>query len=247
MSTQHLFEKYYFHRPDFIDGTTQFHSLLRQYIRPAAVILEIGPGPLNPTSDFLSSLGTVTGVDISDELYGNPALSSARTFDGVHLPFAGGSFDACISNYVLEHVAEPEVHFAEVARVLRPGGLYIFRTPNLWHYVSIGSRILPHVMHLRLANRLRGLHADTHDPYPTFYRCNRRNRIRALCESAGLEVVRLDAVEKEPSYGRLHRLLFYPMMAYERLVNSSPALSRFRANFFGVVQKPAGDQEVQTN
>jgi SAM-dependent methyltransferase len=245
MSTQPLFEKYYLNRPDFADGTTQFHSLLRQYIRPAACILEIGPGPSNPTSEFLSSLGTVTGVDVSDELYGNPALASACTFDGVHLPFAESSFDACVSNYVLEHVAAPEAHFAEVARVLQPGGLYVFRTPNLWHYVTIGSRILPYGVHLRLANRLRGSHADAHGPYPTFYRCNRRRRIHALCESAGLQVVRLDAVEKEPSYGRLHRLLFYPMMAYERLVNSSSALRCFRANLFGVVQKSAGGQGSQ--
>jgi SAM-dependent methyltransferase len=245
MNTQHLFEKYYLNRPDFTDGTTQFHSLLRQYIRPAARILEIGPGPSNPTSEFLSSLGRVTGVDVSDELYCNPALSAACTFDGIRFPFAEGSFDACVSNYVLEHVAEPEAHFAEVARVLQPGGVYIFRTPNLWHYVTLGSRFSPYGIHRRLAKRLRGQHADAYGPYPTFYRCNRRRRIHALCQSAGLQVVRLDAVEKEPSYGRLHRLLFYPMMAYERLVNSSPALRCFRVNLFGVVQKPAAGQGNQ--
>jgi hypothetical protein len=46
-------------------------------------------------------------------------------------------------------------------------------------------------------------------------------------------------VETEPSYGRISRLLFYPMMLYERAVNSVDALSPFRANLFAVFTKPA--------
>jgi hypothetical protein len=36
----------------------------------------------------------------------------------------------------------------------------------------------------------------------------------------------------------LHPLLFYPMMAYERLVNSSELFSPFRVNILGTFRKP---------
>ncbi len=155
---------------------------------------------------------------------------------GHAFPFEAESYDACVSNYVLEHVAHPAQHFAEVSRVLKPGGVYCFRTPNIWHYIVLASRCVPHAVHDALANRMRAL-VDAHDPYPTFYRANTRRTIEQLARSAGLATVALPTVEAEPWYGRSHALLFYPMMAYERLVNSSALLAGLRANIFGVLRK----------
>jgi hypothetical protein len=45
-------------------------------------------------------------------------------------------------------------------------------------------------------------------------------------------------IEAEPSYGAAHPLLFYPMMAYERVVNSSDLFSVFRVNILGTLRKP---------
>jgi len=124
-----------------------------------------------------------------------------------------------------------------VARVLRPGGTYCFRTPNLFHYVMLGSRLAPHFLHLSLANRLRGLDADAHDPWPTYYRANSKRRLISLIQQTGMETVLLQLMEPEPSYGRRHPALFYPMMVYERIVNSSNLLSNFRVVIFGVCAK----------
>jgi hypothetical protein len=55
---------------------------------------------------------------------------------------------------------------------------------------------------------------------------------------AGLEMPSITMVEPEPSYGRAHALLFYPMMAYERIVNMSNALSGFRVTMLVVTRKP---------
>jgi len=240
MRTAHLFNKYYFSRPGFVDGTTEFHRLLAARIKPGSSILEIGAGPANPTTSYLATLGSVIGTDISREIYTNVALTEAYVFDGLHLPFANNRFDVCVSNYVIEHVSDPSVHFREVGRVLRAGGVYCFRTPNLWHYVAVGSWLLPFSMHLRLANVLRGLSQGQHDPYPTYYRANTFAHIRRLCCESDLVPVVLFAIEKEPSYGRFHPILFYPMLVYERLVNSCDAFRVFRANLFGVLQKVIG-------
>jgi SAM-dependent methyltransferase len=238
MRTDHLFSKYYYSHPDFVDGTTEFHRLLATAIKPGSSILEIGAGPTNETTSYLASLGQVVGVDVTHEIDTNMALSETHVFDGRQLPFADERFDACVSNWVIEHVHHPVTHFSEVARILKPGGAYCFRTPNRWHYFTFGSRLVPFNMHLRIANKLRGLPAEAHDPYPTHYRANTLTHIRGLCQESGMAPVTLCAIEKEPSYGRFHPGLFYPMLVYERLVNSCDALAIFRASILAVLRKP---------
>jgi len=235
--TQHLFEKYYFSKPGYTGGTKPFHDICESRIPGGSEILEIGAGPSNPTTELLSGIGPVTGVDLDSEVLGNTFCTRAYVFDGVRLPFPDNSFDACVSNWVLEHVADPQSHFKEVARVLRPGGAYCFRTPNLFHYVSMGSRLTPHFIHLAAANRLRGRGSEAHDPYPTFYRANTTRRLSRLIQNSGLKSSLLELMEPEPSYGRLHSALFYPMMCYERIVNSTALLSNLRIIIFGVCYK----------
>ena len=230
--------KYYYSRPNFQDGTALFHALVAQFVPPGKRVLEIGAGPSNGTTAFLASRSTVVGLDVSPEIRENRYLEEARVFDGVTFPFADRSFDACCSNYVLEHVPNPQDHFAEVFRILKPGGVYCFRTPNRWHYVALASSLLPHPAHVKLANRLRDLDAHAHAPYPTAYRANTRGRLQTLCRQAGLCAIHFVMVEKEPSYARRYQLLFWPMMFYEKLVNSTEFMAPFRANIFGCLQKP---------
>jgi SAM-dependent methyltransferase len=237
--TQALFDRYYYSRPDFEDGTRRFLRVCREQIPAGAEILEIGAGPSNEYSKAFAGLGTLTGLDIDPEVKTNQWLARAFVFDGGKMPFADASFDACISNFVAEHLEHPVEHFKEVARVLRPGGVYCLRTPNLFHYVTLGASLMPHSLHLLLANRLRSRAKDAHDPYPTWYRANSRGKLKKLCRIAGLRPAVFTMVEPEPSYGRAHALLFYPMMVYERTVNLSSAFSGFRVTILLSVRKPA--------
>lgn len=238
MRTQALFHRYYHSKPGYVGGTEVFHQICRSQLAHGGRILEIGAGPTNPTTAFLAGIGTVTGLDVSPELQDNPHLTEAWVYDGITMPFPAESFDLCVSNYVLEHVVDPASHFQEVSRVLKPRASYCFRTPNRWHYVTITASLLPHSVHLRLANRLRALDADAHDPWPTVYRANTRSQLRRWARRCGLMPGQLTMIEAEPSYGASHPLLFYPMMAYERLVNSTELLSSFRVNILGTFRKP---------
>ena len=235
MVTDALFERYYYARPSFRPGTPLFHDMCRRHIPDRARVLEIGPGRSNSTTSFLSSFTTVIGVDISEEARLNSALSDSYIYDGKSLPFAGACFDACVSNYVAEHLTSPEEHLAEIARVLRPGGVYCLRTPNMRHYIPLISRCLPHRLHLRWANPMRRLEGDVADPFPTHYRLNTGRSLRNYSRRAGLEPIQITYVEAEPTYGRCHPLLFYPMMLYERLVNTSNLLETFRMNILAVL------------
>jgi malonyl-CoA O-methyltransferase len=54
--------------------------------------------------------------------------ASAVQADARRLPFANGAFDLVVANQLLPWLPEPDPAFAEVARVLRPGGVFAFAT-----------------------------------------------------------------------------------------------------------------------
>jgi len=54
--------------------------------------------------------------------------ASAVQADARRLPFADGAFDLVVANQLLPWLPEPDAAFAEVARVLRPGGVFAFAT-----------------------------------------------------------------------------------------------------------------------
>ena len=50
-------------------------------------------------------------------------------YDGGRMPFADAEFDTVLSNQVLEHVPDPRVLWADMVRVLRPGGTLVVTVP----------------------------------------------------------------------------------------------------------------------
>ena len=214
------------------DGTRDFFQVCQEYC--SGEILEVGAGPANPTSDYLTTLGELHGVDVDPEVLQNPALKTSSVIED-RFPFPDGTFDSCVSNYVCEHVDEPQQHLEEVWRVLKPGGAYVFRTPNRFHYIALVSSLTPQSFHVKAANKLRAI--EGHDPYPTRYRLNSRSQVYQLARKTGFEVEYLRHVEKEPSYGMSSRLLFLLFTAYERVVNSAEFLAMFRGSLFVVLRK----------
>jgi SAM-dependent methyltransferase len=233
---EHYLERFYNPARGFVNGTKEFHALCATAGRGAAEILEIGAGPSNPTSRFLATLGRLQGLDVDPDALDNDALASAETLVGSRFPYPDGTFDLCVSNYVGEHIRDPQEHLREVHRVLRPNGAYVFRTPNRYHYVAAIASLTPHWFHERTANALRKLPQDSHAPYPSFYRMNSRRAIRDLASATGFEIETMRLVEKEPSYGMASRAMFLAFTAYERAVNATELLANARANLFVVLR-----------
>jgi SAM-dependent methyltransferase len=235
---QSVMDRYYNRAHGWVDGTTEFHTMCRGGIPAGASILEIGAGPANRTSEMLATLGPVTGLDVDPDVKSNRFLQRAETYDGSRFPFADSTFDACVSDYVMEHIPNVREHFGEAYRVLKPGGAWMLRTPNRFHYVAMVSWLTPQWFHRLVANRLRANPEDAHDPYPTVYAANSRSAITQLAASNGFVIEELRMIEKEPSYGMASRLLFYPFLAYERAVNATEALAPLRANILAILRKP---------
>ena len=55
-----------------------------------------------------------------------------RCEDLRHLTFPDESFDLVVSSDIFEHVRGPMDGFAEIFRVLRPGGRHVFTVPMIW-------------------------------------------------------------------------------------------------------------------
>ncbi|MCP4003134.1 MAG: class I SAM-dependent methyltransferase [bacterium] len=93
-------------------------------------VLEIGSGPGHVAGLLAKAGASVTGVDFSLDMVevaqrNHPEIAFQEA-DAEQLPFEAGSFDAVVANFVVHHLARPEAVFAEVSRVLKPGGRFAF-------------------------------------------------------------------------------------------------------------------------
>lgn len=231
---------YYDARPGWRDGTRQYLDMLERYVRPDQVVLDVGAGDgrhfVHPLRGRVREL---VGVDVDAGVLHNALVDRGVLAPVERLPLPEASCDLVVSSFTFEHLRDPAAALRELRRVLRPGGSVIFRTPNLWHYVTLGSRCTPHFVHRWLAARLRGLSAG-HEPYATYYRLNTRRRARALFRRCGFLERELRLIEPEPSYLMFSPIAFRAGFLYERLVNCGGLLAEFRVTLMGVFERGDG-------
>jgi SAM-dependent methyltransferase len=126
------------HRLFSVNPQGWHHWVFEQFELPAqARLLEIGCGP---GWLWLSNrAGIPSGWDITLTDFSSAMLETARqhlkfrpfTFqqaDAQDLPFPNASFDAIIANHMLYHVPDKPRAFAEIRRVLKPGGKFYAST-----------------------------------------------------------------------------------------------------------------------
>jgi len=105
-------------------------SVLAQHTNvPQAHILDIGTGAGYIAQHLASCARQVTSVDVVDERHVTAGYHFVPVTDET-MPFANGTFDIVVSNHVIEHVQDQRRHVTEVLRVLKPGGVAYFATPN---------------------------------------------------------------------------------------------------------------------
>jgi len=98
----------------------------RGAIRDGEVVLDIGCG-LDSVLDFMPRVHGVTLDSLMAKLKPlglSPEIDHAAGVFEV-MPFRSESFDRCFLMNVLDHVRDPEIGLAEIARVLRRGGVLV--------------------------------------------------------------------------------------------------------------------------
>ena len=120
----------------FTDGADpeyeeQILPLAAEHLSGARRVLDVGCGD-GQVARLARRLGAevVAGVDptwnqitVAAARGGGPSYARA---DAAALPFADGSFDAVVACLVFEHIRSVDEAIAEVARVLRAGGSFLF-------------------------------------------------------------------------------------------------------------------------
>jgi SAM-dependent methyltransferase len=156
----------------------------------ARVVAEVGCGrgalvdterPGGAWQDLRGDGRTVIGIDIEDAGRDNPVIDEFRLIPANgRWPLADASVDLAVSDFVLEHVTDRDSFVAELARVLRPGGMFIARTVSRNSLLAAAARIVPNDRHARALERLQP-GREERDVFDTTYTMNtRRDLARVL-------------------------------------------------------------------
>ncbi len=224
-----------FYAPEFLGMYARLLTTIVKHAKPDDILLDAGCGSGRVFQHRQAgNVRRIVGVDVTDEPRENENLTDATKGDLRALPFRDNQFDMAIVSHVAEHLVDPADTFAEMSRVLKPGGRLLLLTPNRWHYVPLVARLVPHRLHI-VFNNWRGV--ATADIFPTQYRANTAGRLRALSNDAGLDVESLEQSETEPEYLAFHLIPYTLGVAYERLVNRFGFLAKLRVNLLLVAKK----------
>lgn len=154
-------------------ASEEWREALRDVILPYALadarlgddVLEVGPGPGATTDLLREALPQLTAVEVDAQLAAELAERFTGTnvevihADGTAMPFEDGRFSGAVSFTMLHHVATAEQQdrlFAEVARVLRPGALFVASDSvasaelAAFHHDDVYNPIDPATLHARL-------------------------------------------------------------------------------------------------
>ncbi|MGH9351539.1 MAG: class I SAM-dependent methyltransferase [Terriglobia bacterium] len=179
---------------------------------------DIGCGPfglLGVKGKRLSELqaGSV-GVDLDLATLKRNANVTHRVCASCYsLPFATASLDFVVCRWVFEHLENPEMAMREFSRVLKPGGFLYIKTPNLWNYGMMLSRVTPTAFHnaFRCAAGLR-------ENSRTFYRANTKHKLGKLASKTAFAVHAVEFHSNSYNYYGFNKYLFLLMRSLSRLM-----------------------------
>jgi demethylmenaquinone methyltransferase/2-methoxy-6-polyprenyl-1,4-benzoquinol methylase len=116
------------------------------------LILDVATGPAGVALQMAARTGArVVGLDVTEAMLRQArrnvaqagALVELAQGRGEQLPFADDTFDAVTFTYLLRYVDDPAATIAELARVVKPGGVvanleFNVPTSKFWHFWWVG-------------------------------------------------------------------------------------------------------------
>ncbi len=160
--------------------------------RGGGAVLDIGcGGGIGRNNQFQQAIkaasSTFWGLEPDRSIVPEPGLFDEfqyATMESSDLPDA--SIDIAYSSMVMEHVEKPIEFLSTLARALKPGGVYLFVTPNARSFVPGMTKLMHRIgadeLTLRLVRRKQQI--DEYH-YPVQFRCNTPGEISRIAEQTG--------------------------------------------------------------
>ena len=137
---------------------------LEQYLEPGDKVLDVGCGDMHLST--IMPQFEWRGIDINTELaQGKAVVHDLMT---PPYPFEDSTFDAVVCSEVLEHLWDLRVVQKEVARVLKPDGLYVMSTPNfdwIWYQMNMYRGLLFDPAQSHLFEHIRQYNHQVHEKH----------------------------------------------------------------------------------
>lgn len=172
------------------DGTLDFYSRINALIDENMVILDYGAGRgaalQDGQKDFRFDLRClkgkvrkIIGCDVDPTVMGNNYMDECHVIKpNEKLPFEDNSFDLIYSDYVFEHIENPEKVCTELNRILKKDGWIIARTPNLYGYIAISTMLTPRALRKKVLKFISRGQAGGKDNFPVELKLNCKSQIR---------------------------------------------------------------------
>jgi len=168
---------------------------LQRFVYPGVRWLDVGCGyqvlpfwamPEEAQRELVRGVAMLAGVDVDERIKDHPLLTCRVAGLGGKLPFRDEVFDLVTANMVVEHIEQPEKLLADMCRVLRPGGRFLFHTPNILFWLMFVAWVTPDSIKKAIIWRLEQRRAE--DVFPTRYTLNTPWKIERLAAQTGFEV-----------------------------------------------------------
>lgn len=147
------------------------------------------------------------GVDLKpDYTHRNVCLDEIKFTSLAATPYPDNSFDAVLSLWVFEHLEEPLPVLSEINRVLKPGGLFFFATPNKNFFPLLLNRfITKSKLTEAILQKIYGRKPE--DVFKAFYKANSLPALKQLAQETGFDIEKL-VYNYDPSYTSFNRLTY---------------------------------------
>jgi SAM-dependent methyltransferase len=212
-------ERYRAIRPGWQSSGDQLEAMVRSHATAQSHVLDLGCGRGGVVELIWRDVKLAAGIDPDP-----PSLAGHRAAGmpvvrglGEQLPFVDETFDVIVCLWVLEHLKDPALTLREVHRVLRPGGHFVFLTPNIRNPLMLANRIgkaIP-ALQRRIVPRFYG--REEADTFPVQYHANTVEAIRGHAQASGLKVYDMRVVP-DPTYLAVNGFMFQASVVSERLM-----------------------------
>ena len=193
-------------------------------LRSGPRVLDIGAGQGALSLRLKQAGARVSACDVVPEQFDVPGVDFRAVLGDGRLPFGDASMDAAVAVEVLEHIDGHDRFFAEVARVLAPGGIIMFTTPNI---LSLKSRM--RFLFTGFFYSFGPLEPFTRDPVSQHIAPFTVNRYEWMMSQHGLQLAGLETDKTQTSSVLLSLLVPFIRLVTWLQFRGSPLASRQNA------------------